>query len=616
VSKTAEISPDIRIVYQISCANSNLVGFVEKSILDLMVSSIRTKESFFSDFSFVLEKLNKHLREFSRDYSVEGLSVFLSGLVGEELYFSILGRTAVYFVKHDQVMNIAQGMDTDGTEFSYVSSGAVAPGNTVFISNIDLLDHLSNDDLVDISRIYANRGTVVDELMERETGGDPSDVVIVYNDVSRETISDADAPTSPLSRAFEAVGKAVEMARKNEMIAHLLDRTKQIVDLGNPTIRKVVFGVGVAVSVTLLYLVVSSVFSGQADTAVPEEYRQKLVDAAAAIQKASKEAGNPELFRTHVKQAEDLIFEVRDKQLFMTDVTKLLGDISVLKKEANGIESFNLTADTLLYGSGSDVVGVFEDSKRYYFLMKESVVGPYVHGGETKTYPLPDGEDAVSGDMLGDTLYVLTASNRVLKFYKGEFSYVNVSGQQVWQKADIMHTYNSNLYLLSSTASGSDIARHRPGVNGFSAGSSILADNEARTALFDFVIDGGFYLLRGDLMIDRIVSAPSYARKSLVINKLPDGYKLPESGAKPRLFLARSPYYLYVLLGNTVWIFEPNSKRFQDITSLTYVGQLEPTGANIHTIYVPEDGTIVVGTDTGEVHTVKFEVADGKILVR
>ncbi len=157
ISKTADVSPDIRIVYQITSPSSNLAEFVEKSILDLAVSSIRAKESFFSDFSFVLEKLNKHLREFSREYSTEGLSVFLSGLVGDELYFSILGRSTVYFVKHDQVMNIAQGMDTDGTEFSYVSSGAVGPGNTVFISNIDLLDHLSEDDLVDVSRIYANR---------------------------------------------------------------------------------------------------------------------------------------------------------------------------------------------------------------------------------------------------------------------------------------------------------------------------------------------------------------------------------------------------------------------------------------------------------------------------
>ncbi len=453
--------------------------------------------------------------------------------------------------------------------------------------------------------------------MERETAEERADIIIVYNDAGKEkNTSGVEESKSTLATVFQQLGNAMESLKKNEFVGKIVGQVSQLIDLGNPTVRKIVFGLGVAVSVSLLYLVVSSVFSGQADTAIPEEYRQKLVDASAAIQKASKELGNPELFRTHMKEAEDLIFEVRDKQLFLNDVTKLLSDISVLKKEANGIESFSLTNDTLLYGSGSDVVGIFEESKRYYFLMKESVVGPYVHGGETKSYALPDGEEAASGDMVGDTLYILTATNRVLRFYKGEFSYVNVSGQPVWQSAETLHTYNSNLYLLSSTASGSDVARHRPGVNGFSAGSSIFSDVEASTQLFDFVIDGGFYLLKRDLMIDRVVSAPSYARKSIVINKLPDGYRLPENSPEPRMFLARSPYYLYVLLGNAVWVFEPNSKRFQDVTSLTYIGQLEPVGATIHTIYAPEDGTLIVGTDSGEVHTVKFEVTDGKIIVR
>ena len=51
--------------------------------------------------------------------------------------------------------------------------------------------------------------------------------------------------------------------------------------------------------------------------------------------------GNREVFNTNIKKAESIIFEVRDKQVFLNDVKKLLSDISILKKQINGVESFD-----------------------------------------------------------------------------------------------------------------------------------------------------------------------------------------------------------------------------------------------------------------------------------
>ncbi len=128
-------------------------------------------------------------------------------------------------------------------------------------------------------------------------------------------------------------------------------------------------------------------------------------------------------------------------------------------------------------------------------------------------------------------------------------------------------------------------------------------------------MDGGFYLLKDTLAIDRIVSVPEYARTSVVINDLPQGYERRDGSPAPRLFLAETPRYVYLLLNNAIWVFAPNSNRFQDITALSYLGQLEPVTGTIETLYVPTDGEILVGTKEG-VYRIAFEVADGNLLVR
>ncbi len=195
-------------------------------------------------------------------------------------------------------------------------------------------------------------------------------------------------------------------------------------------IRRGIFGLGVVVSVTLLYLIISSLFVDSLSRTVPEEYREKLVTANILIEKAGKDIGNPELFHSHIAEAEDLIFEVREAQLFLNDVDTLLTNISVLKKEMNGIESFVLSEENLRHpfsSTDASLIGIFEENKRRYFLHENTLIGPQVSGAEIKNSPLPEGEIAVSASMIDDTLFILTETNRILRFQKGEYEYVNVA---------------------------------------------------------------------------------------------------------------------------------------------------------------------------------------------
>ena len=101
----------------------------------------------------------------------------------------------------------------------------------------------------------------------------------------------------------------------------------------------------------------------------------------------------------------------------------------------------------------------------------------------------------------------------------------------------------------------------------------------------------------------------------ITLNKIPGEWNI--NTTLPSTFITRSYLsYTYVLNGNHIWIFQPNSKRFQDIASWEYRGQFElKTDENIKNIYVPRDGSIYVTTDHG-VYELKFEFVDGKVIFK
>lgn len=131
------------------------------------------------------------------------------------------------------------------------------------------------------------------------------------------------------------------LCKDHKYTVRALDEIKTRVDFNNKYIRSGAFGLGVVVCIALLYLMLGAIFSQKASTAIPEEYKNKLIEAQLIIEKSNKDMGNRDVFNANIKKAEDLIFAVREKQIFLNDVKKLLGDISILKKQMNGVESFD-----------------------------------------------------------------------------------------------------------------------------------------------------------------------------------------------------------------------------------------------------------------------------------
>ena len=108
-------------------------------------------------------------------------------------------------------------------------------------------------------------------------------------------------------------------------------------------VRIGLYGVGIFVAIGLLILITRSIFTTGLSSAVPAEYKTKLIEAEQILAKSGRDIANKEAFKESLNKAQALVFEVRDKNIFANDVNALLSQISVLKRQLNGIESYKLS---------------------------------------------------------------------------------------------------------------------------------------------------------------------------------------------------------------------------------------------------------------------------------
>ncbi|EKD66816.1 MAG: hypothetical protein ACD_49C00009G0041 [uncultured bacterium (gcode 4)] len=610
-TKKIAIDVGLEAIIQINFIDKNLVNLIENLAIDILLTNI-SKDPY-NSFSLSLDKLNKEINKLSRDYNLSELNIFVWIITSWTLHFSILWNYSAYLIKNNKIINIADGMQGKNLEFSFISSWIINTGDNIYISNIELLNYISKDDILEISLIddTSKKLEIIEKIIAEEETEWQYDIVILNNSQEKVIENRADYIEKIKNNFLVLKDRMVE----NKKISYWIERIKKEIDFENKYIKIGLFSTGVVVSVFFLYLIISGIISQNVSSSVPVEYKNKLIEAKLILERTNKDLGNKDIFYANIKNAENLIFEVRDKQIFLNDVKKLLDHISILKKQANWIESFELTKDKALIELNNFSLGwIFELQKKYYFVWKNGIIGPYIKWEEAKSYNYPDWEEAIASDLSPDwDIFVLTKSYRLLKFYKQEFSYVNVEWQKTWEEVKWVKTFNSNLYLLSAT--GNQIFRHKPGISGFSSKYWIIDENDIKSLnLYDFAIDGWFYLLKKDLSIDKIITTPTYTKKSIVINGLPANYSA-EAGSSPKIFTAWNLNYIYILLNNKIWVFEADSRNYKDVKSLKYIGQLEPQESKINAFYIPKDWEIILWNDKW-VYKINFEISDSKIAIR
>lgn len=105
----------------------------------------------------------------------------------------------------------------------------------------------------------------------------------------------------------------------------------------------------------LLYIVVSGFFSIASSSTGIEAYEQKLIEAKHSISKASDSMNNADMFNYHVEEVEKRIKELREKEMFLTDMDKLQSELASLQKQFNGILPFYNANNKAIYSFDPDL---------------------------------------------------------------------------------------------------------------------------------------------------------------------------------------------------------------------------------------------------------------------
>lgn len=291
------------------------------------------------------------------------------------------------------------------------------------------MNYLTKEDLEEFS--LDHDPDIIENLISREASDEVVDCLIFFHE--------AESVPEPLKR-FQRSGpnfldfiqtnsekalmftknfiRSLELKEKTNTFMHH-PKVEEI--LGKKSVRVGSLAAGVVVCIILLVLIVRSVFYSSMGTAVPEEYKSKLIEAEQIISRSSRDMANRELFKDNLSKAETLVFEVRDKKVFSNDVKSLLDRISVLKRQLNGIESISLDSKPVDFAlpAGTVPVAILENAKKEYVVAEKGILGPFVKGNEPKMATFPDGELAKSADISMDgMIFILTANNKILRYSK------------------------------------------------------------------------------------------------------------------------------------------------------------------------------------------------------
>ncbi len=589
----------------------NVVSILEDHLLESISGMEWMDESINTDFTYISENFNHFIQNIDESDRI-GTGVILAVLIENQLIFSHIGDTSILLVEEDGTITSLNNNNPEKTEFEAISTGEILAGAHIYLSSSSLEERLSDDLLRDLSLLTsAEWRNIVHDVLRKELQ-ESVHIAHIQNEKEQKknTIPRGRKQIDILRASGEQVLSKLDIQRKTRALQDIADgffmSKKQEV--------KITFLImGIVLLFWLIYLLFSAI-SGVVSS--PErDAKNELIKAQELVEQSQQLASDPAWFNKTVEQAEAILFSLREKRVYMTDTQELLSRIEAMKKEVNDIQVIDMSKLTNIIKTADlsiEPVGIFEYNKKLNIIGKKWAILDYARGEwlpTVKSYPT--GEEARWFDVADDgTYFIITEQNKVLTKRWNELTYITNNGKNDWINSPVIKTFNGNVYLIGST--GKTVERYRPGINGFSTPTSLIT---TENPILDIGIDGGIYVLSSDGKIIRYIGGTTGGQKNLTINKVPGEYTL-WTEERTQIHTKANLSYVYVLSGKNIWIFAPDSKRFQDVTAWNYVAQLElQTTEEVKNIHIPRDWTIYIATSLW-IYELGFEIADGKIILR
>ena len=568
------------------------------------------QEAWDTDFSFVSENYNRFIKNISSE-DMGNISVVFWVSFWEKIILSTIGDAVAFTIDIGEEIEIIAEWSHETYEFQAVSSGKVTPGMTIYIANTRIENVLGEDVLIEASHLDDKEWIPsIERILARETT-ETIHIIRIYKEwkqVPRKEIRKLGKQLDILKNNSDKLWKIIKILIKNAHIEKYIDA------LMSKNMQYIFFTIGIILVFGLIYSFMKGVFYAVNTPSI--DAKNELLEAQTLIEQSQKLANNPQAFNKRIHEAENILLSLKEKRIHMSDTESLLSRIDAMKKEINDVQTIDLTKISSLVPFKSEEIspiGCYESDKKIQIIGRNGIISWFTRWEKTvKISPYQNSETAKGFDFSEDgTAFILTESNRIISARRNDILYVPVTGQEWWESAKNIKSFNGNIYLLSSD--GKSFYKHKPWVNWFSNKSMVLENTDSW--MVDVAIDGGIYSMTKDWLIWRYISWKPDAPKKIIINKVPWEYDIG-SLTPTNLLVKNFLSYIYILSGKKLWILEPNSKRFQDITSWNYVAQLEfQSNDDIKNICVPRDGLVYTVTNKWLYET-NFDIANGKLILR
>lgn len=613
--KSLQIEENLQCFILLESKNGKIVPPLLNKIVDYLLDTIHPKDVY-NTFWVILENINFFIKSLGeKKWGDLDLSIIIGILDKQDFHFSKIGDASCFFLNQKgEVQEISEKSWWKHT-FDYISSGKLKFGETILLFTENIDEYFTQSDWGEIAAIHdiSQMTKNISDIFREEKGEKNIGIIGLKTDF----LTGENEMKQKIQSLKYVWYKLFDNNISKKFIAFSL-YLKEKIEARGKIVKNILFFSGILLSTIILFNIISSILGKSIEGSKNTQYKNDLIQSREFIRIANQNLANKEAFELNIKKAEELLDEVSKQGLFLNDIQSIQDDIAVVKKQFNGIEVFEWSTSNLIFkGMFDDAIKMVELSKKLYVIGKSSVYGPIVSGQEMKNNVFKDidiDDVFLDGVSVGDDIILTTQKGRVVKFSKdGTFKYINVVGQTTWQGSPFVESYNNNIYMTN--ASQSQIFKHAPSSGSYTSWVPYLNDADSKNIgkIVSIGIDGGIYILNQQGKLYKFFSAPKYRLESIVLNNLPQNYTI--GNEIPHLIVRNNLNYVYMVLNNKIWVFEPNSKVYSDTKYLTYRGQIEGKSEKILGVNVPSDGELEILTKSW-VYKVSFDISGEKILLR
>lgn len=618
IKKDINLDVNLDCFILISTNNANFWDLIINNILDFIIDKI-SKENAYNDFSVALENINSFIKTWKVDSEEETkIDIIIWILNNNNYIFSNIWKSSCYLINANNEVIELTNKEENKKEFNFVSSWSIKNNEIIVSSTKRLLNYLSKSDLLD-GLILSENIQIFNKNIKNILLSEILNENVLVSSLKYLTWKDEPELTK-FDIIKENLFKSLDNKFSKNVIGYFLV-LKDKINSGSKVIKNWIFITWITVSIILLYSILSTVIWISTQNEQKEVATANIIKAKTFLKIASENIANADIFELNIKNAEELLTETETNQLFLNDIAKINDDLNILKKQFNKIEIFEESLENIIYEwEFKNPVKIAQniDTKKPYILTEKWVIWPILPNTNAKNYifnSLEENEIFIDSAFIWEDMYLLTNLSKVVKFTKnGYFSYMDVSWQKTWEKAKEISSYAQNIYLIWTE--DNQIYKHPLYSNAFKSWEWYLKPDDL-TQIWEILsvsIDWGFYILKKDLSIIKFYSNP-YRIEKIVINKLPKNYDVENTESIIDLKARADLNYVYMLLNNKIWVFEPNTTNYQSTKSLTYIWQIEWDKKEIKDFFINHDWEIVILNEKW-LYKINFEISDDRLLIR